>query len=228
MMSTSEEPSDEMLSDQLSDYTISDDEDSSVELPNYGYDSWNSDNDGYKAHTDEQMHGRHASDQKVQAITPVRRNSGPQVGSPLFRLPQELRNQIYNYAFDTTPVRFDDDDLLSVIATVDFPMKCDKSSTGARGGFLLWMLSCKRICSEALIAYSKARTFAAMSYGGLGFQWMATGALGKANPLIFKSNIIQNLAILKSLATRRDRTADYVFLHGLQKTSAQDLCFETL
>jgi hypothetical protein len=155
--------------------------------------------------------------------------------SPLLRLPQEIRNRIYDYALGSKAIKIKhehllvkdarrktyDHGILEVIISPGLPDLNDKSAQ------IIGLPSClksnEQICSEALELLGATRTFTASKYKNLGIvspQLHWSLPFDCPNTLVFNSSVIQNIPISKGLSVIRPQRQ---FLMVPKEMKAKDL-----
>jgi hypothetical protein len=140
-------------------------------------------------------------------------SSEASMGSPFFSLPLEIRNSIYEYALgDESRTLSHNGDL--VVAVPQFPPRVLSREDRAAivSGLPAWIPTCKELCAEAVDVFIRTRTFESISPHSIvndrGLPVAQPDAkqtiwdlLKSMNPLIFKADGIQIIALQPSGAT---------------------------
>jgi hypothetical protein len=133
--------------------------------------------------------------------------------SPFFSLPLEIRNSIYEYALgDESRTLSHNGDL--VVAVPQFPPRVlsREDREAIFSGLPAWILTCKELCAEAVDVFIRTRAYESISPHSIvndrGLPVAQPDAkqtiwdlLKSMNPLIFKADGIQIIALRPSGAT---------------------------
>ncbi|KAF2833760.1 hypothetical protein CC86DRAFT_400364 [Ophiobolus disseminans] len=147
------------------------------------------------------------------------------IQSPFFRLPRELRDEIYKYALGSEPSIMTHGQSV-VLVTRGTP---DREDAATRTRSLpSWLQNSKTICSEALGVFGYTQTFAAIDFGVEQSLSRKRGYLEprpKRNSLVFYANVIRNIAVRKVLWRTSTSTSeiDKKFLLALSRLSVDDI-----
>jgi hypothetical protein len=136
----------------------------------------------------------------LEAAGHPERPSNPQSDALLFGLPEEIRDQIYSYAFTHEAREFTCGDFY-VQADEDLQYEaCFNDDSSTLRGLPGWLLGCKQLCTEALAVFGRTRHFAHT-------EWTRTTSQGGpdthapriTNSLIFHSGSMTNIVIRSAL-----------------------------
>lgn len=144
--------------------------------------------------------------------------------SPLFHLPREIRDQIFELALGPSPNVLEHDEL-TIIATPAVPLITATSAdtdTDSKGIPELF-LSCKQVCSEALEVFGNTRYFIAKEED-VRFARPKT----YMNPLVFSPNLVRDIALPATKSDQWDtKLAQAFFLRALVPFQFNALSLET-
>ncbi|KAF2035599.1 hypothetical protein EK21DRAFT_84636 [Setomelanomma holmii] len=89
----------------------------------------------------------------------------PQSSAPFFKLPQEIRDQIYEEAYRNDPRSFSHQDF-RIQAYQEEHGSSGQQGRKTQNGLPRWILVCKKICTEAMTLFLQTRTFKYMGWVG--------------------------------------------------------------
>ena len=167
-----------------------------------------------------------SSDVTEDVVQPV-----SQSHSLFFRLPREIRDEIYERALGTTSTTLKHGDL-TVVVTPTAPTALTTSrnlATTDTIGLPAWFLISKQVCSEALGVFGNTRFFVAKEYFKRDERfshWPRPRTF--LNPLVFNANVVLKIACSTPFPFEATvHRANREFRNALTRLKVEDLCLQT-
>ena len=159
---------------------------------------------------------------RARAYSSFTTSTMSQPQSPLFCLPREIRDQVYEHAFGDEPTRLFYDPLMVLIINIFPSEEVAYPEEDVAKGLPTWILGSKQLCSEALCVLGKSRYFSPID--DLQFQHSIHNdhSRGILNPLAINLKVINHVGFLEIYSCEVKEMHEY-FLQLLRKFRAADL-----
>jgi hypothetical protein len=170
--------------------------------------------------------------EKARRAAEIARGWEPTGTFPFVRLPKELRDCIYDYAFGALPTIFKAGGLLTQatrkvrnsnakngddkVLSHDARLNYHKQIPAFAQGLPRWLLVSKQICSEALSYFGQLHTFCAINERHLRklqkYLNLVPGSPCLITPLVFNSDVLRNITITREMYESLQIEQDFLAL----------------